>query len=165
MKASLMVKNLPAMCETWVQCLGWEDALEEGWQSTPVFLPGKSLWTEKPGRLQSVGSQRVGHGWATKHSKIIYQCIDFGKVNEEWGADLVINVTISCIHTFLPKRGAKDKSHLRNKYLSRTTASFSFFQFWWITMHFQICHELNQIPTENSMLNIWSQFEGIPRWF
>ena len=61
MKASLMAKNPPAMCETWVHCLGWEDALEEGWQSTPVFLPGKSLWTEKPGRLQSVGSQRVGH--------------------------------------------------------------------------------------------------------
>ena len=61
MKASLMVKNPPAMCETWVHCLGWEDALEEGWQSTLVFLPGKSLWTEKPDRLQSIGSQRVGH--------------------------------------------------------------------------------------------------------
>ena len=45
---------------------GWEDPLEEGmatqyWQSTPVFLPGESPWTEEPGGLQSMGSQRVEH--------------------------------------------------------------------------------------------------------
>jgi len=38
------------------------------WQSTPVFLPGESPWTEEPGMLQSMGSQRVRHNWATKHS-------------------------------------------------------------------------------------------------
>ena len=59
-----MVKNLPAMQETWVQSLGQKDPLE--WQPTPIFLPGKSLrqripWAEEPGRLQSVGSQRAGH--------------------------------------------------------------------------------------------------------
>ena len=37
------------------------DPLEEAWQSTPVFLPGESPWTEEPGGLQSMGSQRVGH--------------------------------------------------------------------------------------------------------
>ena len=37
-----MVKNLPAVWETWVQCLGWEDPLEEGMATTPVFLPGES---------------------------------------------------------------------------------------------------------------------------
>ena len=63
------VKNLPAMWKTWVWSLGWEDHLEErAWQPTPVFLPGVSPWTEEPGRLQSTGSQRVGHNWATKHS-------------------------------------------------------------------------------------------------
>ena len=51
------VKNLPAMQETWVQPLGWEDLLEEGMQPTPVFLAGGSLRTEKPGRLQSMGPQ------------------------------------------------------------------------------------------------------------
>ena len=56
-----MVKNPPAMRETWVQSLVWEDSLEEGMQPTPIFLPGESLWTEKPGRLQSLRSQRVGH--------------------------------------------------------------------------------------------------------
>ena len=49
------VKKLPAMRETWVQSLGWEDALEEALQSIPVFLPGESPWTEEPGGLQSMG--------------------------------------------------------------------------------------------------------------
>ena len=43
------------------------------WQPTPVFLPGESLWTEEPGGLQSMGSQRVGHDWATKYSP--WSCI------------------------------------------------------------------------------------------
>ena len=38
------------------------------WQPTPVFLPGESPWTEKPGGLQSMGLQRVRHDWVTKHS-------------------------------------------------------------------------------------------------
>ena len=63
-----MVKNLPAVWETWVHSLGWEDLLEEGMQPTPVFLPGESPWTEEPGRLQSTRSQRVGHDETTKHS-------------------------------------------------------------------------------------------------
>ena len=41
--------------------LGWEDSLEEGMATTPVFLPGESPWTEEPVGLQSMGSQRVGH--------------------------------------------------------------------------------------------------------
>ena len=63
-----MVKNPPALWETWVQSLGWEDSLEEGMQPTPVFLPGESPWTEEPDRLQSMGSQRVRHDWVTEHS-------------------------------------------------------------------------------------------------
>ena len=55
------MKDLPAMRETCVQSLGWGDPLEEGMQPTPVFLPGESPWTEEPGGLQSMGSQRAGH--------------------------------------------------------------------------------------------------------
>ena len=55
-----MVKNLPAMQETWVPSLGWEDPLEEAWQPTPVFLPGESPWTEEPSGLQSM---RVAKSW------------------------------------------------------------------------------------------------------
>ena len=51
-----LVKNLPAMWETWVCSLGWEDPLEEVWQPTPVLLPGESSRTEEPGRLQLMGS-------------------------------------------------------------------------------------------------------------
>ena len=57
-------KNLPAMWETWVGKIPWRRA----WQPTPVFLPGESPRTEKPGGLQSVGLQRVGHDWVTKHT-------------------------------------------------------------------------------------------------
>ena len=48
-----MVKNLPAMWETWVRSLDWEDPLEEDMQPTVVFLPGESPWTEEPGGLHS----------------------------------------------------------------------------------------------------------------
>ena len=66
-----MVKTLPAMQETWVWSLGWEDPLEEG-IATPVFLSGESPWTEEPGGLQSMGLQRVGHDWLTNHSQSLY---------------------------------------------------------------------------------------------
>ena len=138
-----MVKNLPALQETWVQSIDWEDPLEEedllllgegngnplqysclenpmdkgvcrchglgvtrvrhdlatkppppactsmldagfetetffetwkrAWQLTPVFLPGESPWTEEPGRLQSMGLQRVGHDWTNKHMSSLSQ--------------------------------------------------------------------------------------------
>ena len=54
-----MVKNLPAILETWVRSLGWEDALEEGVATYSSVLAWRIPWTE-PGRLQSMGSQRVG---------------------------------------------------------------------------------------------------------
>ena len=56
-----MVKNLPAMQETWVRSLGQEDILEKGMATHFSILAWKILWTEEPGRLQSMGSQRVGH--------------------------------------------------------------------------------------------------------
>ena len=55
------VKNLPAMRETWVQSLGWEDPLEKGMATHSRILPWRIPWTEEPGGLASTGSQRVGH--------------------------------------------------------------------------------------------------------
>ena len=55
------VKNLPAMQETWVRSLGWEDPLEKGIASHSSILTWRIPWTEEPGGLQSMGSQRVGH--------------------------------------------------------------------------------------------------------
>ena len=60
-----MVKNLPAMQETRVQSLGWENPLEEGTATHSSILAGMIPWTEETGGLQSMGSQRVGHNWAT----------------------------------------------------------------------------------------------------
>ena len=63
-RASLVaqrVKRLPTMQETWVQSLGQEDPLEKEMATHSSTLAWKIPWTEKPGRLQSVGSQRVGH--------------------------------------------------------------------------------------------------------
>ena len=57
-----LVKNLPAMQETWVQSLGWEDPLEEGMAAHSSILAWKIPWTEEPGGLQSMESQRVGYG-------------------------------------------------------------------------------------------------------
>ena len=56
-----MVKNLPAMGETQVQSLDWEDALEKGMAAHSSILAWKIPWTEEPGKLQSRGSQKVGH--------------------------------------------------------------------------------------------------------
>ena len=56
-----MVKNLPAMWETWVQSLGWGDPLEKGMATHSSILVWRIPWTEEPGGLQSMGLQRVGH--------------------------------------------------------------------------------------------------------
>ena len=55
------VKNSPAMQETWVQSLGREDALEKEIATHSSILAWEIPWMEEPGRLQSVGSQKVGH--------------------------------------------------------------------------------------------------------
>ena len=54
---SQMVKNLPAMKETWVSSLGWEDPLEKGMAPHSRILAWRIPRTEEPGRLQSMGSQ------------------------------------------------------------------------------------------------------------
>ena len=53
-----LVKNLPAVQETWVQFLGWEDPLEKEVATHSSILAWRILWTEEPGGLQSMGSQR-----------------------------------------------------------------------------------------------------------
>ena len=55
------VKHLPAMRETQVQSLGWEDTLEKEMAAHSSTLAWKIPWTEEPGGLQSMGSQRVRH--------------------------------------------------------------------------------------------------------
>ena len=56
-----MVKRLSTMRETWVQSLGWEDPLEKEMATLSSILAWIIPWTEEPGKLQSMGSQRVEH--------------------------------------------------------------------------------------------------------
>ena len=58
---SQMVKRLPTMWETWLQSLGQEDLLEKEMATYTSILAWKIPWMEEPGRLQSMGLQRVGH--------------------------------------------------------------------------------------------------------
>ena len=67
-RASLVaqrLKRLPALQETWVRSLGWEDPLEKEMATHSSIPAWRIPWREEPGRLQSMRSQRIGHDWAT----------------------------------------------------------------------------------------------------
>ena len=66
------VKNPPAMGETQIWSLGWEDPLEKGKATHSNILAWKFSWTEEPGGLQSMGSQWVRHCWETNTSPFIH---------------------------------------------------------------------------------------------
>ena len=66
------VKNLPAMQDTWVQSLDGEAPLEKGMAIHSSILAWKIPWTEEPGRLQSMGSQRAGHDRVTNTCGLAY---------------------------------------------------------------------------------------------
>ena len=65
-----LVKNPLAMQEPWVWSLGWEDPLEKVLATHSTVLAWRIPWTEEPGGLQSMGSQRVRHDWVTEHTHI-----------------------------------------------------------------------------------------------
>ena len=67
-----MVKSLPAIQETWVQSLGWEDPLEKEMATHSSILAWTTPWMEEPGGLQSMGSQRVRQNWVTNTERLIY---------------------------------------------------------------------------------------------
>ena len=62
------LKRLPGIQETWVRSLGWEDPLEEEMATYTSIIAWRIPWREEPGRLQSMGLQRVGHGGVTSLS-------------------------------------------------------------------------------------------------
>ena len=84
------VKRLSTMRETWVRSLGREDPLEKEMAIQSSAIAWKIPWTEEPDRLQSVGSQRVGHEWATSltyslnYTKCV--CVILQSVTCEWCA-------------------------------------------------------------------------------
>ena len=75
-----MVKRLPTRQDTLVQSLGWEDLLEKEMATHSSILAWKIPWTEEPDRLQSMGSQRVGHSCAIslfKNKHTLYICFNY----------------------------------------------------------------------------------------
>ena len=81
---SSAVKNLPEIQETQemqVWSLGWEDPLEEEISSHSSMLAWKISWTNEPGWLQSMGSQRAGHDWAHTHwrEELRYDVLHFSR--------------------------------------------------------------------------------------
>ena len=71
---TLVIKNLAAYAGDVRDAgliLGWEDPLEEGMATHASILAWRIPWTEGPGGLQSMGSQRVRHDWVTKHSTMM----------------------------------------------------------------------------------------------
>ena len=65
-------RNLPPRHETWFQPLGQEDFLENGMATHSSILAWRILWAEEPGKVQSLGLQRVGQDWATNTQSYIY---------------------------------------------------------------------------------------------
>ena len=65
-----MVKNLPAMQETWVRFLGQEDPLEKEITTYPSILVWRTPWAQEPSGLQSMGSQRARHDLVTKQQHL-----------------------------------------------------------------------------------------------
>ena len=78
-----MVKNLPVRQETRVQSLGWEVPLEKGMAIHSSILAWRIPWTEKPGGLQSVGLQRVGHDRVTNTRIYFILCLYLDPKNQE----------------------------------------------------------------------------------
>ena len=70
------LKRLPAMQETWVQSLGWEDPLEKEMATHSSTLAWRIPWMEEPGGLQSMGLQRVGHTTERLHCPCPLSCCD-----------------------------------------------------------------------------------------
>ena len=75
------LKHLPAMWETWVRSLGWDDPLEKEMATHSSILAWWIPWMEEPGGLQSTGSQRVGHDWVTSLMSLTYLCTQISFVN------------------------------------------------------------------------------------
>ena len=66
-----LIKNLPTMCDTWVWSWVGKILWRRIWYPTPIFLPGESPWTEEPGGLQSMGSQRVRLSRVTRYTDTV----------------------------------------------------------------------------------------------
>ena len=110
-----MVKDLPAMQETWVWSPGWVDPLEKGMATHSSILAWRIPQTEKPGGIQSMKSQRVGHDWMTNtHAHIQYNFLKVFKVSNLY-AQLNWNVWIGFLRIkFVFSKCLSSAKHIRH---------------------------------------------------
>ena len=101
------VKRLSTMRETRVRSLGWEDPLEKEMTTDSRTIAWKIPGTEEPGRLQSMGSQRVGHDWATSLSLYI-------RLGKEYVGDRYLKNYSGSIYLPHPERGQHSPYSKRN---------------------------------------------------
>ena len=90
-----MVKRLPTMQETQVQSLGWEDTLEKEMATHSSILAWKIPWTEEPGWLLSMGSQRVGHDWLSNFTTYLLRFLR----QELSGLPFLVQWTTFCLNS------------------------------------------------------------------
>ena len=100
-------KKPPVMQETGVQPLDWADPLEKGTATHSIILAWRILWTEEPGRLQSIESQRVWHDWSTFTSLPFTDIFSTPADSRRWitlqGLYKLASGRISCIRLWNPK--------------------------------------------------------------
>ena len=92
-----MIKNLPAVQDIWVWSLGQEDPLEEGMASHSCVLGWRIQRIEEPGGLQSMGSQRVRHNWATKHTHRVLVSLATTQLSHCRAKAIVDNIWRMCV--------------------------------------------------------------------
>ena len=111
-----MVKNLPAMRETKVQSLGQEDPLEKGMAAHSSIPAWRIPWTEEPGGLQSMESQRIEHNWAVTLLLLLllsYHCSGSTDPQSYQGRGAVIRIqVIDILNTLLSKMISRSRTRL-----------------------------------------------------
>ena len=133
------VKNLRAMRETWVWSLGREDPLEEEMATHPSILVWRIPWTEEPGRLESMGSQRVRHdlvSCACTHTHARTLDIEYGSLCYTVGPRLFVLCVVACIFFYL-------RWYLLDSFLKYTSSglkvsfelSVALFSIFWLLEH------------------------------
>ena len=141
-----LVKKPPAMQETWVWFLGWEDSLEKGTATHSRILACRIPWTEKPGRLQSMRSQRVGHDWA------IFTSLHFTSLSSFivlWiKLDFRLSAVYSCEPLVSPTHGYQHPSTcfclrvylLPNAHTLKDCQNYYYLYYYQITCNFKASH-------------------------
>ena len=108
-----MVKNRPARQETRVRSLGQDNSLEKGMATHPSILAWRIPWTEEPGGLQPMGSQRVGHDWATNTFTFPYTG------STAWATGPPRKSPVSFLRATVMSQSSLDPWHLAKQLVSR----------------------------------------------